>query len=268
MCVPLLLLPALVNVDGLPRPRPRPGLLSPGLLVDDDDAVVPGLGLGRPQRDVLREVGAQTQVITRLAVFFGLENVETLDGKTFNSHERKWSRPSFTQLTTFQFHVYNSTQNVITTQLPGSCRRGCGWRGPPWPPAPSACCSSRSPHRPWVAPPRLYCPQILDITVDIMSNISNISVLGLLCCHGFLSLASISSFMFRTAQGCRGFLSRALGVLLMISTTYHARCHLWCCMCAAPSLSPILDMREPCTCSVIEATRQHRRAASCMPGPC
>ena len=111
----MLLLPALVNVDGLARPRPRPRLVTPGLLVDDDDAVVPGLGLGRPQRDVLREVGAQTQVITRLAVFFGLENVETLDGKTFNSHERKWSRPSFTQLTTFQFHVYNSTPNMIST---------------------------------------------------------------------------------------------------------------------------------------------------------
>ena len=160
--VPVLLLPALVNVDGLARPRPR--LVTPGLLVDDDDAVVPGLGLGRPQRDVLREVGAQTQVITRLAVFFGLENVETLDGKTFNSHERKWSRPSFTQLTTFQFHVYNSTPNMIYLRLPGSCRRGCGWRGPPWPPGPSACCSSRCPHRPWAAPPRLYCPQILDIT--------------------------------------------------------------------------------------------------------
>ena len=54
----------------------------------------------------------------------------------------------------------------------------------------------------------------------------------LLClggCQGFLSLASISSFMFLTAQGVLGLWSRALFLR-------------W----AAPSLSPILDMREPC----------------------
>ena len=53
-------------------------------------------------------------------------------------------------------------------------------------------------------------------------------LLGLGGCHGFLSLAIISSFMFLTAQGCLGLWSRAL----------------WWWMWAAPSLKPILDMRE------------------------
>ena len=56
-------------------------------------------------------------------------------------------------------------------------------------------------------------------------------MLFLLCfggCQGFLSLANISSFMFLTAQGVLGLWSRALFFR-------------W----AAPSLSPIRDMREP-----------------------